>query len=107
LVDKTYMVDAPESRENVNDIFALTNVLEKDTIEHDDITGTELEYNTILDPGELAERSKANRLSSSITDNMYQECQEMLQMFGLSWLVPPWEAEAQCAQPDRGLQELL
>ena len=47
------MVDAPESRENVNrDMFALTNVLEKDTIEHKDNTSTELIYNTILDPGE-------------------------------------------------------
>ena len=40
------MVDAPESRENVNDMFAVTNVLEKDTIEHNDKTSTEL--NTIL-----------------------------------------------------------
>ena len=48
----------------------------------------------------MAERSKANRLSSSITNNMYQECQEMLQMFCLSWLVAPGEAEAQCAQLD-------
>ena len=46
VVDKTYMVDAPESRENVNDMFAVTNVLEKDTIEHNDKTSTEL--NTIL-----------------------------------------------------------
>jgi len=48
----------------------------------------------------VAERSKATRLSNSITDNMYQECQEMLQMFGLPWLVAPGEAEAQCAQLD-------
>ena len=54
----------------------------------------------------MAERSKANRLSSSITNNMYQECQEMLQMFCLSWLVAPGEAEAQCAQLDTaGLTE--
>ena len=54
----------------------------------------------------VAVRSKANRLSSSITNNMYQECQEMLQMFCLSWLVAPGEAEAQCAQLDTaGLTE--
>ena len=47
------MVDAPESREDVKeDMFALTNVLEKDTIEHNDKTSTELIYNTILDPGD-------------------------------------------------------
>jgi len=54
----------------------------------------------------VAERSKATRLSNSITDSMYQECQEMLQMFGLPWLVAPGEAEAQCAQLDTaGLTE--
>ena len=30
----------------------------------------------------VAERSKAKRLSNSITDNMYKACQEMQQMFG-------------------------
>ena len=35
----------------------------------------------------VAEMSKAERLSSSITDQMYSECQQLLQMFGLPWLV--------------------
>ena len=54
----------------------------------------------------VAELSKAERLSSSITDQMYSECQQLLQMFGLPWLVAPGEAEAQCAQLDQaGLTE--
>ena len=54
----------------------------------------------------VAEMSKAERLSSSITDQMYSECQQLLQMFGLPWLVAPGEAEAQCAQLDlAGLTE--
>ena len=54
----------------------------------------------------VAEMSKAERLSSSITDQMYSECQQLLQMFGLPWLVAPGEAEAQCAQLDQaGLTE--
>ena len=49
----------------------------------------------------VAELSKAERLSSSITDQMYAECQQLIQMFGLPWLVAPGEAEAQCAQLDQ------
>jgi hypothetical protein len=55
-IDKTYMVDAPESRENVIDMFGVPNVLEKDTIEHNDITSIKVIYNTILDPGEMPQR---------------------------------------------------
>ena len=47
------MVDAPESRENVKDMFAaITNVLEKDTDEHNDKTSIDIMYNTILIPGD-------------------------------------------------------
>ena len=46
------MVDAPESREDVTDIFAATNVLEKDTIEHNDKTSNDNITDTILDTGD-------------------------------------------------------
>ena len=51
-IDKTYMVDAPESREDVTDIFGATNVLEKDTIEHNDKTSNDNITDTILDTGD-------------------------------------------------------
>merc|ERR1719319_1352440 len=45
----------------------------------------------------VAERAKAERVAGSLTEQMYMECQELLQMFGVPWIVAPTEAEAQCA----------
>ncbi|CAH1183769.1 unnamed protein product [Phaedon cochleariae] len=45
----------------------------------------------------LIEKSTKERLASNITDQMYQEAQELLELFGVPYIIAPMEAEAQCA----------
>lgn len=48
--------------------------------------------------------AKEHRKQAGISDNptsaMYGECQELLQMFGIPYIIAPVEAEAQCAWLD-------
>ncbi|KAG0583390.1 hypothetical protein KC19_3G132700 [Ceratodon purpureus] len=47
---------------------------------------------------ELREMQKKNeRNADSVTSEMFAECQELLQMFGIPYVIAPMEAEAQCA----------
>ncbi|RZC41075.1 DNA repair protein complementing XP-G cells -like protein, partial [Asbolus verrucosus] len=45
----------------------------------------------------VTERSNKERLAGNITDQMCQEAQELLELFGVPYLIAPMEAEAQCA----------
>ncbi|GJQ86136.1 hypothetical protein Trydic_g4978 [Trypoxylus dichotomus] len=45
----------------------------------------------------MTEKSSKERLAASITDQMCQEAQELLQLFGVPYVIAPMEAEAQCA----------
>eukprot|EP01018_Ginkgo_biloba_P014778 Gb_23486 [translate_table: standard] len=42
-------------------------------------------------------QKKHERNAESVSGEMFAECQELLQMFGLPYLIAPMEAEAQCA----------
>ncbi|KAL6551505.1 hypothetical protein OROGR_007659 [Orobanche gracilis] len=44
-----------------------------------------------------SEQRKLERISESVSNEMFAECQELLQMFGLPYIIAPMEAEAQCA----------
>ncbi|XP_058822992.1 DNA excision repair protein ERCC-5 [Topomyia yanbarensis] len=43
------------------------------------------------------EKNRQNRLGTSITDQMQNDCMELLKLFGVPYIVAPMEAEAQCA----------
>ncbi|KAL8159752.1 hypothetical protein V2J09_001289 [Rumex salicifolius] len=43
------------------------------------------------------EQRKLERNAASVNSEMFVECQELLQMFGLPYIIAPMEAEAQCA----------
>ncbi|XP_067669415.1 DNA excision repair protein ERCC-5-like [Haliotis asinina] len=47
-----------------------------------------------------AERGRQERLATSISDQMNVEAQELLELFGIPYVVSPMEAEAQCAKLD-------
>ncbi|OMP10663.1 Drug/metabolite transporter [Corchorus olitorius] len=43
------------------------------------------------------EQRKLERNVESVSSEMFAECQELLQMFGIPYIIAPMEAEAQCA----------
>ncbi|KAJ8750315.1 hypothetical protein K2173_014230 [Erythroxylum novogranatense] len=43
------------------------------------------------------EQRKLERNAESVSTEMFAECQELLQMFGIPYIIAPMEAEAQCA----------
>ncbi|KAA8548070.1 hypothetical protein F0562_004669 [Nyssa sinensis] len=73
----------------------------KDNMEQLEVTKVSLEEEMLIlgkeriDLGE--EQRKLERNMESVSSEMFAECQELLQMFGLPYIIAPMEAEAQCA----------
>lgn len=80
-----------------NDKAELQAVLEKEQEEL--LVGIDKEREFLLEEeAELCKLQKKNeRNADSVTLEMFAECQELLQMFGLPYVIAPMEAVAQCA----------
>ncbi|EDV26222.1 uncharacterized protein TRIADDRAFT_23638 [Trichoplax adhaerens] len=48
----------------------------------------------------IQEHKRQERMAASVSNEMYSECQELLSLFGIPYIVSPMEAEAQCAVLD-------
>ncbi|KAG6504372.1 hypothetical protein ZIOFF_036704 [Zingiber officinale] len=92
------------------------NIIEKTNIASNFMVDQSME-NTLSYPIEVSEASLDNEISllrqeradlgneqrilernaESVNNEMFAECQELLQMFGLPYIIAPTEAEAQCA----------
>ncbi|XP_029207712.2 DNA excision repair protein ERCC-5-like isoform X2 [Acropora millepora] len=61
----------------------------------------EIQMNIETEQKSLAtEKARQNRIAATVSNEMFTECQELLQLFGVPFLVSPMEAEAQCAALD-------
>ncbi|CAI9758615.1 unnamed protein product [Fraxinus pennsylvanica] len=93
LVYGDFSVEKEEPKIN----FAFTD---KDEEEHE-VTKARLEDELMFlgkEREELgSEQRKLERNAESVSSEMFAECQELLQMFGLPYIIAPMEAEAQCA----------
>ncbi|KAM0842168.1 hypothetical protein ACQ4PT_058559 [Festuca glaucescens] len=118
--DVTEPSEAPETskapqKELLMDELVANTAIQKENVVQEDINITKLSENYdshIISENNLEEeisflrqeqvdlgneRRKFESHAESVSSEMFAECQELLQMFGLPYIIAPMEAEAQCA----------
>lgn len=102
-------VDEIEIQDNADEISIEKSDNDRNNESHPSTTVDAVTPNNLLNPVSSEplnieplikaskESIKLNRQTNSVTKQMIIECQELLRLFGIPWIVAPAEAEAQCA----------
>ncbi|CAL4220032.1 unnamed protein product [Meganyctiphanes norvegica] len=83
----------PERKESLTLVEAIEQPLKYSEDELKLLEGNLAEEQQLL----VAQAQKVDRVASNLSEQVYIDAQELLQLFGLPYLVAPMEAEAQCA----------
>ncbi|KAM7280360.1 hypothetical protein ACFE04_007494 [Oxalis oulophora] len=95
-------VEQKKPLENTQDnYFTVENMGKSVESPHIEYTEARMEEEMLILDEERAnlgdEWRKLERNAESVSSEMFAECQELLQMFGIPFIIAPMEAEAQCA----------
>lgn len=103
LTDQDFMIDQPQPSCStaVSKPHAMLQTPEKkQTVKMEDVAKGLEEMHNQLKEQQISldkEKNKLERMGTSITKSMADDCKHLLKMFGIPFIESPMEAEAQCA----------